>query len=123
MKGVESRKEGGHVVSYLYRGRQHTWQCDAVAVCSGLHVDPSIPEVKGIEKVPVVLHSSQLKKREQFGVGKTVLILGSGETGADVSLLAVTSPTKRVVLCHRNGFHLAPKVGRSFISNKERICG
>ncbi|KAI0896347.1 FAD/NAD(P)-binding domain-containing protein [Annulohypoxylon nitens] len=109
VKGVESRKEGGHIVSYLYRGRQHTWQCDAVAVCSGLHVDPSIPEVKGIEKIPVVLHSSQLKRREQFGVGKTVLILGSGETGADVSLLAVTSPTKRVVLCHRNGFHLAPK--------------
>ncbi|KAI1204630.1 FAD/NAD(P)-binding domain-containing protein [Annulohypoxylon truncatum] len=109
VKSVKSRKEGGHAVTYLYRGQQHTWECDAVAVCSGLHVNPSIPEVKGIEKVPVVLHSSRLKKREQFGEGKTVLILGSGETGADVSLLAVTSPTKRVVLCHRNGFHLAPK--------------
>ncbi|KAI1451860.1 FAD/NAD(P)-binding domain-containing protein [Annulohypoxylon moriforme] len=109
VKSVESQESGGHAVTYLYGGQLHTWECDAIAVCSGLHVNPSIPEVKGIEKIPVVLHSSRLKKREQFGVGKTVLILGSGETGADVSLLAVTSPTKRVVLSHRNGFHLAPK--------------
>ncbi|KAI1099823.1 FAD/NAD(P)-binding domain-containing protein [Jackrogersella minutella] len=106
---VESRREGGHAVTYLCETQQYTWDCDAVAVCSGLHVNPSIPQIKGIEKIPLVLHSSQLKRRDQFGVGKSVLILGSGETGADVSLLAVTSPTKRVVLCHRNGFHLAPK--------------
>ncbi|KAI0835854.1 FAD/NAD(P)-binding domain-containing protein [Hypoxylon sp. FL0890] len=109
VKGVQSHKEGGHTVVYLLGGQEYTWECDAVAVCSGLHVHPSIPEIEGIEKVPIVLHSSRLKKKAQFGVGKTVLILGSGETGADVSLLAITSPTKRVVLCHRNGFHLAPK--------------
>ncbi|KAI2620969.1 FAD/NAD(P)-binding domain-containing protein [Hypomontagnella submonticulosa] len=109
VEGVESRKGGGHVVRYLLEGQQHTWECDAVAVCSGLHVHPSVPIIPGIERVPVVLHSSTLKRKDQFGVGKTVLVLGSGETGADVSLLAVTSPTKRVVLCHRNGFHLAPK--------------
>lgn len=110
VKSVKKRKDGGHTVTYLISGRQHTWECDAVGVCSGLHVEPSIPEIKGIERVPQVFHSSVLKKRDQFGVGKTVLILGSGETGADVSILAVTSPTKRVVLCHRDGFHLAPKV-------------
>ncbi|KAI2465104.1 FAD/NAD(P)-binding domain-containing protein [Annulohypoxylon bovei var. microspora] len=109
VKTVANRKEGGHAVTYLHGGQQYSWECDAVAICSGLHVNPSIPKLRGIENIPVVLHSSQLKRREQFGVGKTVLILGSGETGADVSLLAVTSPTKRVVLCHRNGFHLAPK--------------
>ncbi|OTB02596.1 hypothetical protein M426DRAFT_61918 [Hypoxylon sp. CI-4A] len=109
VKSVDKKEKGGHVVTYLSRGKEHTWECDAVAVCSGLHVNPSIPEIQGIERVPVVLHSSQLKRRDQFGVDKTVLVLGSGETGADVSLLAVTSSTKRVVLCHRNGFHLAPK--------------
>ncbi|KAI1407624.1 FAD/NAD(P)-binding domain-containing protein [Hypoxylon sp. FL1857] len=110
VRSVESHKEGGHTVTYLFRGQEYSWECDAVAVCSGLHVSPSIPEIKGIERVPLVLHSSRLKRKDQFGVGKTVLILGSGETGADVSLLAVTSPTKRVVLCHRNGFHFAPKI-------------
>ncbi|KAI1767938.1 FAD/NAD(P)-binding domain-containing protein [Hypoxylon sp. FL1150] len=106
---VDKRKQGGHTVTYLLEGDEHTWECDAVAVCSGLHVEPSIPEIEGIERVPAVLHSSQLKRRDQFGIDKNVLILGSGETGADISVLAVTSATKRVVLCHKNGFHLAPK--------------
>ncbi|KAI0160025.1 FAD/NAD(P)-binding domain-containing protein [Hypoxylon sp. FL1284] len=109
VKGVVKRKEGHHTVTYLHKGDEHTWDCDAVAVCSGLHVEPSIPKIEGIERVPVVFHSSKLKRRDQFGIGKNVLILGSGETGADVSVLAVTSDTKRVVLCHRDGFHLAPK--------------
>lgn len=100
-------------MTYLLGGQQYSWECDAVAVCSGLHVEPSIPKIEGIERVPVVFHSSQLKRKDQFGIGKTVLILGSGETGADVSFLAVTSPTKRVVMCHRDGFHFAPKVGQS----------
>ncbi|XXG99620.1 Sterol O-acyltransferase 2 (Sterol-ester synthase 2) [Hypoxylon texense] len=109
VKSVVKQKEGTHVVTYQLEGGKHTWECDAVAVCSGLHVAPSIPKIEGIERVPTVFHSSKLKRRDQFGVGKNVLILGTGETGADVSVLAVTSATKRVVLCHRDGFHLAPK--------------
>jgi dimethylaniline monooxygenase (N-oxide forming) len=97
-------------VTYLTRDEIHTWECDAVAVCAGLHVFPNIPLIKGIEHIPITLHSSEFKNREQFGVDTTVLVLGSGETAADVAYLAVTSPTKRVVMCHRDGFHLAPKV-------------
>ncbi|KAI5865262.1 FAD/NAD(P)-binding domain-containing protein [Durotheca rogersii] len=106
---IESRQGGGHIVAYALQGQRHIWKCDAVAICSGLHVEPNMPDIKGIERVSKVFHSSQLKRRDQFGVGKTVLVLGSGETGADISFLAITSPTKRVVLCHRDGFHLAPK--------------
>ncbi|KAJ8106861.1 hypothetical protein ONZ43_g6917 [Nemania bipapillata] len=104
-------KQGrSHVLTYVTNDQQeNTWTCDAVAVCSGLHVHPNIPHIEGIERVPTVLHSSQFKKREEFGVDKTVLVLGAGETGADVAVLAATSPTKKVVLCHRNGFHLATK--------------
>ncbi|KAI1342203.1 hypothetical protein F5Y15DRAFT_430611 [Xylariaceae sp. FL0016] len=105
---LERRNSGGHVLTYVRNEQEHTWDCDAVAICSGLHVDATVPRVVGIERVPVILHSSQFKQREQFGVDKTVMILGSGETASDLSYLAVTSPTKRVVLCHRNGFHLAP---------------
>ena len=104
------RQGGGHTLTYTSNGQQHAWDCDAIAVCSGLHVEPSIPHLKGAERIPVVLHSSEFKSREQFGVDKTVLILGSGETSSDVAHLAITAPTKRVVVCHRNGFHLAPKV-------------
>lgn len=86
------------------------WECDAVAVCSGLHLTPSIPHIPGIERVQMVMHSSDFQARKQFGVGKTVLVIGSGETGADIAYLAVTSSTRRVIMSHRNGFHLAPKV-------------
>jgi dimethylaniline monooxygenase (N-oxide forming) len=59
------------------------------------------------------MHSSEFKTKRQFGVNKTVMIVGSGETGADVAYLAVNSPTKQVLMCHKDGFHFAPKVGHS----------
>ncbi|KAK3674157.1 hypothetical protein LTR78_006004 [Recurvomyces mirabilis] len=91
------------------KGESAEWECGAVAVCSGLHVTPNIPAIPGIERIPQVFHSSSFKSREQFGIGKSVLSIGSGDTGADLAYLAVTSPTKRVVMCHRDGFHLAPE--------------
>ncbi|KAA8642762.1 uncharacterized protein ATNIH1004_009514 [Aspergillus tanneri] len=108
---VTRREGGGHILTYLIKDRQEEgrWECDAIAVCSGLHVVPNIPQVRGIEKIPRVMHSSEFKRRRDFTIDKTVLLLGSGETGADISYLAVTSPTKRVVTCHRDGFHFAPK--------------
>jgi dimethylaniline monooxygenase (N-oxide forming) len=60
--------------------------------------------------VPTVIHSSQFKKREQFGENKTVMVMGGGETASDVAYLAATSKTKQVLMCHRYGFHFAPKV-------------
>ena len=112
VQSITRTDAGRHIVTYFSKntGETTTWECDAVAVCSGLHVVPDMPKIPGIERVPSVFHSSQFKKRDQFGVDKTVLVLGSGETGADISYLAVTSPTRRVVMCHRSGFHFAPKV-------------
>lgn len=115
-KVVSIKKEGGsHVVqvnSTDSLGNETTAQSvfDAVAVCSGLHVTPNIPKLPGLEKVPVVLHSAEFKTKSQFGVDKTVLILGTGETGMDIAYMVVNSPTKRVLLSHRDGFLCAPKV-------------
>lgn len=69
-----------------------------------------MPHIDGIENVPLVIHSSKFKRRKQLGHDKSVLVVGSGETAADVAYLAVTASTRRVVMCHRDGFHLAPKV-------------
>ncbi|KAI1388113.1 FAD/NAD(P)-binding domain-containing protein [Hypoxylon trugodes] len=111
---VKRRPGGGHVIHYRKANDADaevlTYECEAVAVCTGLHVTPNIPAIPGIEKVPVVKHSSEFKKREEFGRDKTVVVLGSGETGIDIAHLAVTSPTRRVVLTHRDGFLGAPKV-------------
>ncbi|KAK5996241.1 Monooxygenase ptmN [Cladobotryum mycophilum] len=108
---IRRQSENSHIVTYQSIGSEKldTWECDAIAICSGLHVTPNMPNIKGIENVPLVMHSSQFKKREQFGIGKTVMVVGSGETGADIAYLAVTSKTARVLLCHRDGFHFAPK--------------
>jgi len=38
------------------------------------------------------------------------VVLGAGETAMDVSHLAVTSPTKSVTMCHRDGWFYAPKI-------------
>lgn len=111
------------------------YSCDAVAVCSGLNQEPFLPDIAGLT-VPLmtserkedgnthteksknisihpgieVLHSVNFKGRFQFGINKTVLVMGAGETGMDIAHLAVTSPTKRVIICHRDGFLHAPKV-------------
>ncbi|POS84139.1 hypothetical protein EPUL_005555, partial [Erysiphe pulchra] len=98
-----------HIVHILHAGEVSQWACDAVAICSGLHVTPNIPEIPGISNVPLSIHSSQFKHSRQFGEGKNVLILGSGETGMDIAYLAIKSNTKSVTLCHRDGFFCAPK--------------
>lgn len=99
------------MVSYRSKdGVVTEWACDAIAVCSGLHATPSIPVIDGMDQVQTVIHSADFKARSQFGIGKTVAILGTGETGLDIAYLAITSPTKRVVLCHRDGFCAVPKV-------------
>ncbi|TWU73003.1 hypothetical protein ED733_004772 [Metarhizium rileyi] len=108
---VVKRRYAGHTVVYETRdGSRIEWDCDAVAVCSGLHVEPNIPNIEGLQNVPRVIHSSAFKARKQFSSSKTVMVVGSGETGADISYLAVTTPNvERVILCHRDGFHFAPK--------------
>jgi lysine/ornithine N-monooxygenase len=108
---IERSQSGGHTIHLLSSGEKSEWNCEAVAICSGLHVTPNIPAISGLEKVPIVIHSSEFKERKQFGEGKDILILGSGETGMDIAYLAVTSDTKSVTISHRDGFLCAPKVG------------
>lgn len=102
----------GHVLSFTNKSNNNEpleYTCDAIAICSGLHVTPNIPFLAGIENVPQHLHSSQFKSKSQFGIDKTVLILGSGETAMDLGYMAVNSPTKRVPMSHRDGFLCASK--------------
>ncbi|CAF3452209.1 unnamed protein product [Fusarium graminearum] len=100
---------GVEVQSSSKDGRVFSWDCDAVAVCSGLHKEPKLPVIPGLHHVPEVIHSSDFKTKSQFGTNKTVMVIGSGETGADIAYLAVMSPMKQVLMCHKDGFHFAPK--------------
>ena len=61
-------------------GEERTFNCSHVAICTGLHVEPNMPSVPGIENViGQVFHSSDYKKRSQLA-GKDVLVMGCGET-------------------------------------------
>ncbi|KAF4949807.1 hypothetical protein FSARC_13393 [Fusarium sarcochroum] len=100
----------GHILNLTNESGPFEWESDAVAVCSGINVNPVIPYIEGIERVNSVIHSSRLKSRAQFGENTNVYIMGAGETGMDLAYLAVTSAAKSVTLCHRDGFFCAPKI-------------
>lgn len=109
---IRRNEKGGHIISFSKKGTEgeEQWHCDAIAVCSGLHVTPNIPSLKGIENVPESMHSSDFKECKQFGINKNIMVLGAGETVMDIAYLAVTSPTKSVTICYRVGFKNTPKV-------------
>lgn len=110
VKVRRGKNNTGHVLSLTQESGPFEWKCDAVAVCTGINVNPVMPYIEGIEQVETVLHSSRLKTRDQFGKDTNVYIMGAGETGMDLAYLAVTSAAKTVTLCHRDGFFCAPKV-------------
>ncbi|KAJ2981790.1 hypothetical protein NQ176_g1816 [Zarea fungicola] len=92
------QKQQQHVIEITSPdGIIETWHCDAVAICTGINVHPRIPVIPGMGRIPVAIHSSNLKTRAQFGTGTHVLILGAGETGMDIAHLAVTAPTASII--------------------------
>ncbi|KAF7970659.1 hypothetical protein HWV62_23302 [Athelia sp. TMB] len=124
---------GGHLVSYVTKpadssdwdSNPKTFHADYVAVCTGLHVIPSVPAVEGIEHVlrprdtddsvlvRKAFHSVEYKTRSQL-TGKRVMILGTGETGMDLAYESAKAGAKEVVLCSRGGFLSFPKALNDF---------
>ena len=72
-----------HRVEYIdgrHGDKRRVFDCSHLAICTGLHVQPNIPDIPGIENFKgEVFHSSQYKLRSQL-TGRNVLILGCGET-------------------------------------------
>jgi dimethylaniline monooxygenase (N-oxide forming) len=82
---------------------------DAVAVCSGLHNVPHIPDFAGMDSFPgEVLHSSEYKHKSVFH-GKRVLVIGAGETAMDISYRAA-QVADSTALAVRSGFLSVPTV-------------
>lgn len=113
--GVE-RNDAGVYVLRLQCGvegegqetREETW--DAVAVCSGLHNTPNVPEFPGQESFGgEILHSAAYKDPAIFR-GKRVLIVGTGETSFDLGYAAATQGASSVTMSTRHGFVSVPAV-------------
>ncbi|KAF2654931.1 FAD/NAD(P)-binding domain-containing protein [Lophiostoma macrostomum CBS 122681] len=106
--------EGGmkHRIRYQDRhdgDKEKVYDCSHVAICTGLHVEPNIPDISGIENIEgEVFHSSQYKLRSQLS-GRNILILGCGETAMDIAYEAIKADATAVTMCFRTGFLSFPK--------------
>ncbi|XP_038241997.1 flavin-containing monooxygenase FMO GS-OX4-like isoform X2 [Dermochelys coriacea] len=79
---------------------QATERFDAVIVCSGHYSDPFIPPIPGLETFPGrLLHSHEYRCPEPFA-GRTVVLLGAGPSGLDLTL-QLAPVAQRVILSHR----------------------
>jgi len=86
----------------------HMEEWDAVAVCSGLHNVPLIPEFPGQDRYTgTLLHSSVYKDPAIFE-DREVLVVGTGETAFDVGYAAATSGARNVAMSTRHGFVSVP---------------
>ncbi|KAJ5263639.1 Monooxygenase [Penicillium angulare] len=103
-----------HRVSYVDRNggdeaKESLFDCSHIAVCTGLHVEPNVPDISGIENIQGdVFHSSLYKGRDQVA-GKKVLILGCGETAMDIAYESIKADAQSVTMCFRTGFLSFPK--------------
>jgi len=109
---VKSRPTAHHLLLSLQA--PDTIHVSYLAICTGLHVTPSIPQIPGIEHVlkkhdtdngvvPQAFHSVDYKLRSQLS-GRRVMVLGTGETGMDIAYEAAKAGAKEVVLCSRAGY-------------------
>jgi dimethylaniline monooxygenase (N-oxide forming) len=82
---------------------------DAVALCSGLHQHPHLPPLPGQETYTgTVLHGAQYRRPSQVA-GKRVLVVGAGESGADITA-EVAANAAETVLSLRRGVAVQSRV-------------
>nr|UZZ64699.1 tAncFMO1-3 [synthetic construct] len=92
-------------------GKQESAIFDAVMVCTGHHTDPYLPldSFPGIEKFKgQYFHSREYKNPEGFQ-GKRVLVIGMGNSGADIAV-ELSHTAKQVFLSTRRGSWVMSRV-------------
>ncbi len=70
---------------YLVRAGAHRWQARHVIIAMGTYQRPKVPELaKELDPKTVQLHSSAYRRPSQLGAGD-VLIVGAGNSGAEIA--------------------------------------
>jgi hypothetical protein len=100
---VEKQDDGRWQVT-LAGGEQRRYR--AVVCATGCNWDPNMPEVKG-QFNGEIRHSVTFKKADEFR-GKRVMIIGAGNSGADIACDAATHANKAFISMRR-GYHFIPK--------------
>jgi thioredoxin reductase len=63
----------------------HEIRCKTMLVCTGMFGNPYIPTIPGIQNHPLVMHSHFYLHPEPFR-GKRVLVIGGGNSGAEIAI-------------------------------------
>jgi cation diffusion facilitator CzcD-associated flavoprotein CzcO len=90
------------------QGTSSSISASYVVVASGFNAEPVIPSIPGIEKFKgKLIHSAAYANAKPFA-GQSVLVIGMGNTGAEVALdLSEGGARTRVSI--RNGVHIVPR--------------
>ena len=99
--------DGRWAVEVTANGVARVETFDAVVVCSGHHREPLMPEYPG-SFAGAILHSSAYKRPDRFR-GERVLVVGSGNSAADIAV-EVGAVAARTVLSMREGAYVFPRL-------------
>ncbi|WP_373388463.1 flavin-containing monooxygenase [Pseudomonas alcaligenes] len=102
---VERQEQGWRLLSEC-AGQQREWHFDGVLIANGTLHQPNQPTLPGTF-TGELLHSSAYKNAEIFA-GKSVLVIGCGNSACDIAVDAVHR-AQSVDLSVRRGYHFLPK--------------
>jgi putative flavoprotein involved in K+ transport len=92
------------------------WQAPYVVVATGYNNVPYIPPWPGIDGFTgQVIHAASFRNGKPFG-GRDVLVVGAGNSGAEIALFASRDGAARVRLAVRTPPHVAPRQVMGFPS-------
>lgn len=108
VKSVAQSPNDGWTVQTSDATGSHEESFDAVAICSGLHQNPELTKFAGQETFTgEIIHGARYRRPAQV-VGKKVLIVGAGESGADI-VAEVAANAAETVLSLRRGIAVLPR--------------
>jgi len=99
------RRDGGH---FLIETGSDSFRSRHVVIASGNNAEPIVPKLAAIETFKgEVLHSADYTQAAPFA-GRSVLIVGMGNTGAEIALDLAENGV-RPVISVRKGVHIVPR--------------
>lgn len=100
------RQDGGWQLTAVTDGQEMTRQHKGILIANGTLSEPNMPQVPGAFSGELI-HSAQYKSPDIFH-GKRVLVVGCGNSAADIAVDAVHHADS-VALSVRRGYHFIPK--------------
>lgn len=95
-----------------------TYDADYLLVATGTNQIPNVPKFKNLSNDIKVLHSSDFKDATTLCKGKKVLIIGNGESAADVAAQS-TDVAEKVTLWSRRDFSIGMRFLNKFLTEAE----